>query len=124
LYRQKKFKAIVESFGFKLVNKQIVLGEGNGDTGSGTSSSSTAAKGRQAKATSKAPAKKSSARGGPAKKRKVEDVTTDDELARFKEESDSENDSEIEVTGFRVDRGRSTTVKAETAREEETEQEV
>ena len=105
------------------MNKQVVPKDGSKDAGSRTPTSSTTVRAPQAKATSKAPAKKSSPRGGQAKKRKIEDVITDDEVAEVKGESESENDSDVEMIGFGVNRARSMTVKAETTRAEDIEDE-
>lgn len=131
--RQKKFKAIVESLGFKLVERQVVPADGsNGATVPKTPKNY----GRSKSSTPASSAKKSASKSvSKGRKRKVEEITEDeddesDEIADFRVKEEAAGtptggEDDLEVTGDkRVKRARSVTVKAEVGGEDADETEA
>jgi len=116
--RQKKFKAIVEQAGFKLINKQIVPKDADGAT-----TPSTPVKKAAPKTRTPASSAKKTPGGGRGTKRKVQEVVSEDEDGASDGKLKEENEEEVEMMGSRGVRARSATVKAEEAVKEETEEE-
>ncbi|KAK5101506.1 hypothetical protein LTR24_000562 [Lithohypha guttulata] len=100
-----KFKTIIESAGFKLTKGQIVLVDEDTPPAPRTPR--------------KSPAKKATTKAKtPAKKRRVEQIISNNNDSTSDEVLKEENEDEIKMLSARALRARSATVKAETATEE------